>query len=245
MSGHSKWHTIKHKKGALDAKRGKLFTKLIKELTVAARTGGGDPEANARLRKAVSDAKAGNMPNDTIARAIRRGTGEEEGVNYDEITYEGTGPGGVAMIVEAMTDNRNRTVAEIRHAFSKYGGNLGVSGSQSWNFEKKGYIVVEKAAKSEDELFEIVTEAGAEDLRDDEDNFEIITAPEQFEAVHDAVKNAGVEPQIAEVELVPKSYVKLEGADARQMLKLMEILEDHDDVQKVSANFDIDEADME
>ncbi|MCA1566183.1 MAG: YebC/PmpR family DNA-binding transcriptional regulator [Acidobacteria bacterium] len=244
MSGHSKWHTIKHKKGALDAKRGKLFTKLIKELTVAARTGGGDPEANARLRKAVSDAKAGNMPNDTIARAIRRGTGEEEGVNYDEITYEGTGPGGVAIIVEAMTDNRNRTVAEIRHAFSKYGGNLGVSGSQSWNFEKKGYIVVEKAAKSEDELFEIVTEAGAEDLRDDEDNFEIITAPEEFEAVHEAVKKAGIEPQIAEVEMVPKSYVKLEGADARQMLKLMEILEDHDDVQKVSANFDIDEADM-
>ncbi|HEY9403182.1 MAG TPA: YebC/PmpR family DNA-binding transcriptional regulator [Pyrinomonadaceae bacterium] len=245
MSGHSKWHTIKHKKGALDAKRGKLFTKLIKELTVAARTGGGDPEANARLRKAVSDAKAGNMPNDTIARAIRRGTGEEEGVNYDEITYEGTGPGGVAIIVEAMTDNRNRTVAEIRHAFSKYGGNLGVSGSQSWNFEKKGYIVVEKAAKSEDELFEIVTEAGAEDLRDDEDNFEIITAPEEFEAVHEAVKKAGVEPQVAEVEMVPKSYVKLEGADARQMLKLMEILEDHDDVQKVSANFDIDEAEME
>jgi len=244
MSGHSKWHTIKHKKGALDAKRGKLFTKLIKELTVAARTGGGDPEANARLRKAVSDAKAGNMPNDTIARAIRRGTGEEEGVNYDEITYEGTGPGGVAIIVEAMTDNRNRTVAEIRHAFSKYGGNLGVSGSQSWNFEKKGYIVVEKAAKSEDELFEIVTEAGADDLRDDEDNFEIITAPENFETVHDALKKSGVETQVAEVELVPKSYVKLEGADARQMLKLMEILEDHDDVQKVSANFDIDEADM-
>jgi len=244
MSGHSKWHTIKHKKGALDAKRGKLFTKLIKELTVAARTGGGDPEANARLRKAVSDAKAGNMPNDTIARAIRRGTGEEEGVNYEEITYEGVGPGGVAVILEAMTDNRNRTVAEIRHAFSKYGGNLGVSGSQSWNFEKKGYIVVEKAAKSEDELFEIVTEAGAEDLREDEDNFEIITAPENFDAVHDAVKQAGIEPQVAEVEMVPKSYVKLEGADARQMLKLLEILEDHDDVQKVSANFDIDEADM-
>ena len=244
MSGHSKWHTIKHKKGALDAKRGKLFTKLIKELTVAARTGGGDPEANARLRKAVSDAKAGNMPNDTIARAIRRGTGEEEGVNYDEITYEGTGPGGVAIIVEAMTDNRNRTVAEIRHAFSKYGGNLGVSGSQSWNFEKKGYIVVEKAAKSEDELFGIVTEAGAEDLRDDEDNFEIITAPENFDAVHDAVKKSGIEPEVAEVEMLPKSYVKLEGPDARQMLKLMEILEDHDDVQKVSANFDIDEADM-
>ena len=244
MSGHSKWHTIKHKKGALDAKRGKLFTKLIKELTVAARTGGGDPEANARLRKAVSDAKAGNMPNDTIARAIRRGTGEEEGVNYDEITYEGIGPGGVAVMIEAMTDNRNRTVAEIRHAFSKNGGALGVSGSQAWNFEKKGYIVVEKAAKSEDELFEIVTEAGAEDLRDDEDNFEIITAPENFEAVHEAVKKAGVEPQAADVEMIPKSYVKLEGAEARSMLKLMETLEDHEDVQKVSANFDIDEADM-
>jgi YebC/PmpR family DNA-binding regulatory protein len=244
MSGHSKWHTIKHKKGALDAKRGKLFTKLIKELTVAARTGGGDPEANARLRKAVSDAKAGNMPNDTIARAIRRGTGEEEGVNYDEITYEGIGPGGVAIMIEAMTDNRNRTVAEIRHAFSKNGGALGVSGSQAWNFEKKGYIVVEKAAKSEDELFEIVTEAGAEDLRDDEDNFEIITAPENFEAVHEALKKAGVEPQAADVEMIPKSYVKLEGAEARSMLKLMETLEDHDDVQKVSANFDIDEAEM-
>jgi YebC/PmpR family DNA-binding regulatory protein len=244
MSGHSKWHTIKHKKGALDAKRGKLFTKLIKELTVAARTGGGDPEANARLRKAVSDAKAGNMPNDTIARAIRRGTGEEEGVNYDEITYEGIGPGGVAIMIEAMTDNRNRTVAEIRHAFSKNGGALGVSGSQAWNFEKKGYIVVEKAAKSEDELFEIVTEAGAEDMRDDEDNFEIITAPENFEAVHEALKKAGVEPQAADVEMIPKSYVKLEGAEARSMLKLMETLEDHDDVQKVSANFDIDEADM-
>ncbi len=244
MSGHSKWHTIKHKKGALDAKRGKLFTKLIKELTVAARTGGGDPEANARLRKAVSDAKAGNMPYDTIARAIGRGTGEEEGVNYDEITYEGVGPGGVAIIIDAMTDNRNRTVAEIRHAFSKNGGNLGVSGSQAWNFEKKGYIVVEKGAKSEDELFEIVTEAGAEDLRDDEDNFEIITAPENFEVVHEAVKKAGIEPQLAEVEMLPKSYVKLEGADARSMLKLMEVLEDHDDVQKVSANFDIDEADM-
>jgi YebC/PmpR family DNA-binding regulatory protein len=244
MSGHSKWHTIKHKKGALDAKRGKLFTKLIKELTVAARTGGGDPEANARLRKAVSDAKAGNMPNDTIARAIRRGTGEEEGVNYDEITYEGIGPGGVAIMIEAMTDNRNRTVAEIRHAFSKNGGALGVSGSQAWNFEKKGYIVVEKAAKGEDELFEIVTEAGAEDLRDDGDNFEIITAPENFDAVHDALKQAGVELQVAEVEMLPKSYVKLEGADARSMLKLMETLEDHDDVQKVSANFDIDEAEM-
>jgi YebC/PmpR family DNA-binding regulatory protein len=244
MSGHSKWHTIKHKKGALDAKRGKVFTKLIKEITVAARVGGGDPDANARLRKAVSDAKGANMPNDTIARAIRRGTGEEEGVSYEEITYEGYGPGGVAVMVEAMTDNRNRTVAEIRHTFAKNGGNLGTSGAVNWMFEKKGYIVVAKSAKPEEELFEIVTDAGAEDLRDDEDNFEVITAPDAFDAVLEAVKKSGVEPQVAEVELLPKEYKKLEGNEAKQMLKLMESLEDHDDVQKVSANFDISEADM-
>jgi len=244
MSGHSKWHSIKHKKGALDAKRGKLFTKFIKEITVAARSGGGDPDANARLRKAILDAKAGNMPNETIDRAVRRGTGEEEGVNYEEITYEGYGPGGVALMVQSMTDNRNRTVAEIRHIFSKNGGNLGESGSVGWMFEKKGYIVVEKAAKSEEELFEVAIDAGADDLRDDEDNFEIITSPDAFDAVLTAVKGAGVEPQVAEVEMVPQNYIKLEGADARQMLKLMEALEDHDDVQKVSANFDISEADM-
>ena len=244
MSGHSKWHTIKHKKGALDAKRGKVFTKLIKEITVAARSGGGDAAANARLRKAVSDAKAANMPNDTIDRAIKRGTGELEGVSYDEITYEGYGPGGVAIMVDSMTDNRNRTVAEIRHIFSKNGGNLASAGAVGWIFEKKGYIVVEKSAKPEDELFEIVTEAGAEDLRDDVDNYEIITAPESFDTVLNAVKQAGVEPQVAEVELIPKEYKKLEGNEAKQMLKLMEALEDHDDVQKVSANFDINEADM-
>jgi YebC/PmpR family DNA-binding regulatory protein len=244
MSGHSKWHSIKHKKGALDAKRGKLFTKFIKEITVAARTGGGDPDANARLRKAILDAKAGNMPNDTIDRAIRRGTGEEEGVNYEEITYEGYGPGGVALLIQSMTDNRNRTVAEIRHLFSKNGGNLGESGSVGWMFDKKGYIVVSKSDKSEEELFDLVIEAGADDLRDDEDNFEIITSPEAFEAVQAAVKAAGIEPQVAEVEFVPQNYIKLEGSDARQMLKLMEALEDHDDVQKVSANFDISEADM-
>jgi YebC/PmpR family DNA-binding regulatory protein len=244
MSGHSKWHSIKHKKGALDAKRGKLFTKFIKEITVAARSGGGDPDANARLRKAINDAKAGNMPNDTIDRAIRRGTGEEEGVNYEEITYEGYGPGGVALMVQSMTDNRNRTVAEIRHIFSKNGGNLGESGSVGWMFEKKGYIVVEKSAKSEEELFELAIDAGADDLRDDEDNFEIITSPDAFDTVLTAVKQAGVEPQVAEVEMVPQNYIKLEGADARQMLKLIEALEDHDDVQKVSANFDISEADM-
>ncbi len=244
MSGHSKWHSIKHKKGALDAKRGKLFTKFIKEITVAARTGGGDPNGNARLRKAILDAKAGNMPNDTIERAIRRGTGEEEGVHYEEITYEGYGPGGVALLIEAMTDNRNRTVAEIRHLFSKNGGNLGESGSVGWMFEKKGYIIVDKAAKAEEELFELAIDAGAEDLRDDEENFEIITSQENFDGVLGAVKSAGLEPQVAEVTMVPQNYVKLEGADARQMLKLMEALEDHDDVQKVSANFDISEADM-
>jgi len=244
MSGHSKWHSIKHKKGALDAKRGKLFTKFIKEITVAARSGGGDVDGNARLRKAIADAKAGNMPNDTIDRAVRRGTGEEEGVHYEEITYEGYGPGGVALLIESMTDNRNRTVAEIRHLFSKNGGNLGEAGSVAWMFEKKGYIVVDKATKAEDELFDLAIDSGADDLRDDEGNFEIITSPDNFESVLSALKSAGIEPQVAEVGMMPQNYVKLEGQEARQMLKLMESLEDHDDVQKVSANFDISEADM-
>jgi YebC/PmpR family DNA-binding regulatory protein len=244
MSGHSKWHSIKHKKGATDAKRGKLFTKFIKEITVAARTGGGDPDANARLRKAVLDAKAGNMPNDTIDRAIRRGTGAEDGVTYDEITYEGYGPGGVAMLIEAMTDNRNRTVAEIRHTFSKNGGNLAAAGAVAWLFEKKGYIVIDKAARPEEELFDIAIEGGADDVRDDGDNFEIITSPENFESVQSAIKSAGIEPQVAEVSMVPQNYIKLEGSSAQQMLRLMEAMEDHDDVQKVYANFDIDEADM-
>src|SRR5713226_6037602 len=206
MSGHSKWHSIKHKKGATDAKRGKLFTKFIKEITVAARTGGGDPDSNARLRKAITDAKAGNMPNDTIDRAIRRGTGAEEGVNYEEITYEGYGPGGVALLIQAVTDNRNRTVAEIRHIFSKNGGNLGEAGSVGWLFEKKGYIVIDKTAKPEEELFDIVIEAGADDLRDYEDNFEIITSPENIEKVQDAIKSAGIEPQVAQVSMVPKEH---------------------------------------
>lgn len=246
MSGHSKWHTIKHKKGALDAKRGKIFTKLIKEITVAARTGGsGDVDANARLRKAVNDAKAQNMPIDTITRAIKRGTGELEGVNYEEITYEGYGVGGVAVMVETMTDNRNRTVAELRHLFSKNGGNLGESGSVAWMFDKKGYIVVDKDAKAEDELFEIALEAGADDMQTEGDVFEIYTAPENFEAVHEAIKTAGVEPQAAEISMIPQNYIHLEGADAKQMLKLYETLDDHDDVQKVYANFDIDESEME
>ena len=245
MSGHSKWHTIKHKKGALDAKRGKVFTKLIKEITVAARTGGGDPDANARLRKAITDAKAQNMPNDTIDRAVKRGTGDLEGVNYEEITYEGYGPNGVAVMVETMTDNRNRTVAELRHLFTKNGGNLGESGSVAWMFDKKGLIIVDKETKSEDELFEIAIEAGADDLQTEGDVFEIYTAPENFEAVDDAIKKAGVEPQASEISMIPQNYIKLEGADAKQMLKLYEAIDDHDDVQKVYSNFDIDEADME
>lgn len=246
MSGHSKWATIKHKKGATDAKRSKVFTKLIKEVTVAARTGGsGDVDANARLRKAVADAKAQNMPNDTIDRAIKRGTGELEGANYDEVTYEGYGPNGVAVMVEAMTDNRNRTVAEIRHIFSKNGGNMGESGSVAWMFDKKGYIVVDKSAKSEDELFEIAIEAGADDMQDEGDVFEIFTTPDNFDAVNDAIRTAGITPQAAEVSMIPQNYIKLEGADAKTMMKLYDALDDNDDVQKVWANFDIDESEME
>jgi YebC/PmpR family DNA-binding regulatory protein len=246
MSGHSKWATIKHKKGATDAKRAKVFTKLIKEVTVAARTGGsGDVDANARLRKAVADAKAQNMPNDTIERAIKRGTGELEGANYEEVTYEGYGPNGVAVMVEAMTDNRNRTVAEIRHIFSKNGGNMGESGSVAWMFDKKGYIVVDKSAKSEDELFEIAIDAGADDMQDEGDVFEIFTTPENFDAVHDAIKSAGITPQAAEVSMIPQNYVALTGSDAAMMMKLYDALDDNDDVQKVWANFDIDESEME
>ena len=246
MSGHSKWHTIKHKKGALDAKRGKVFTKLIKEITVAARTGGsGDVNANARLRKAVSDAKGQNMPNDTIDRAIKRGTGELEGAQYEEITYEGYGVGGVAVMVETMTDNRNRTVAELRHLFSKNGGNLGEAGSVAWIFDKKGLFVISKSAKAEDELLEIVLEAGADDLKDEGEVFEVITSPDNFEAVSEALKAAGVEAQVAEVTMIPQNSIRLEGADAKSMLKLYDAIDDHDDVQKVYANFDIDESEMQ
>lgn len=246
MSGHSKWHTIKHKKGALDAKRGKIFTKLIKEITVAARVGGsGDVDQNARLRKVVTDAKGMNMPNDTIDRAIKRGTGELEGVNYEEITYEGYGIGGVAVLVETMTDNRNRTVAELRHLFSKNGGNLGEAGSVAWMFDKKGLIVVDKEAKSEDELFEIAIEAGADDVQDEGDVFEIYTSPENHEAVEKSIKDAGIEPQASEISMIPQNYIELTGDDAKKMLKLYDALEDNDDVQKVYANFDIDESEME
>lgn len=245
MSGHNKWSSIKHKKGKADAQRGKAFTKITRELITAARIGGGDPNGNARLRAAMLAARAVNMPNDNIQRAIKKGTGELEGVTYEEYMYEGYGPNGVAVLVEAMTDNRNRTVAEIRHIFSKNGGNMGESGSVGWMFDKKGYIVVDKAAKSEDELFEIAIEAGADDMQDEGDVFEIFTAPDQFEAVNDAIKAAGVEPQAAEVSMVPQNYIHLEGPDAKTMLKLYEALDDNDDVQKVYANFDIDESEME
>ncbi len=246
MSGHSKWHTIKHKKGALDAKRGKIFTKLIKEITIAARSGGsGDVNINARLRKAVSDAKANNMPNDTIDKAIKRGTGELDGVSYDEITYEGYGPGGVAVLVNTTTDNRNRTVAEIRHTFSKNGGNMGEANSVSWMFNKKGQIVIDAALKGEDDMLEIALEAGAEDMTSDGETHQILTAPEDFHAVLDTIKAKGIEPMSAELAMIPQNTIKLEGGDAAKMLKLYEALDDHEDTQSVYANFEIDDADME
>ncbi len=246
MSGHSKWHSIKHKKSIIDARRGKIFTKLIREITVAARVGGsGDPNVNPRLRKAIADAKAQNMPNETIERAIKRGTGEIEGEHYEEITYEGFGIGGVAMLIETMTDNRNRTVAELRHLLTKHGGSLGEAGSVSWMFEKKGLIVVERSAKPEDELLELAIEAGADDMKTEEDVYEIYTSPENFEAVEEAIKRAGITPRMAEISMIPKTYVRLEGEDAKKMIKLYEVIEDHDDVQKVYANFDIDESELD
>lgn len=245
MSGHSKWSSIKHKKGAADAKRGRVFTKLIKEITVAARTGGGDPDGNPRLRTAILAGKAENMPADNIKRAIQKGTGELPGVQYEEVTYEGYGPGGVAMIVDVMSDNKNRVVSEIRHLFSKHGGNLGEANSVAWMFHKKGYLVVEKAKASEDRLLEVGLDAGIEDIRDDGDHLEVLTAPENFEAVLVAFKAVGIETVTSEVSKIPQNYVKLDSKHASQMLKLMEELEDHDDVQKVYANFDIEAKDME
>jgi YebC/PmpR family DNA-binding regulatory protein len=245
MSGHSKWHTIKHKKGAADAKRGRLFTRIIKELTVAARAAGGDPDTNPRLRTIVAEAKAVNMPAENIKRAIRRGTGEEPGVQYEEVTYEGYGPGGVALIIETMTDNKNRTVGEIRHLLTKYGGDLGQSNSVSWKFEKKGYIVVEKAKASEDTLMTAALDAGADDLRDDGDNWEVISAPEAFPTVKEAIEKLGVAPESAQVAQLPKNYVSLEGRAAQSMLKLLDLLEDHDDVQHVWSDMDVDEKELE
>ncbi|WP_419806773.1 YebC/PmpR family DNA-binding transcriptional regulator [Terriglobus sp.] len=242
MSGHSKWATIKHKKGALDAKRGKMFTRLIKEITVAAKQGGGDPDGNPRLRTAILAAKAENMPADNIKRATQRGTGEIEGLSYEEITFEGYGPGGVAVMVDVLTDNRNRAVSEVRHAFSKNGGNLGESGSVGYMFSKKGVIVLPKSAADEEKLTEIVLESGAEDLNDEGESWEILTGPKEFDAVRDAVTAAGLKPEHAEVSMVPSTYQKLEGAQANAMLRLLDVLEDLDDTQNVYSNFDFDEA---
>jgi YebC/PmpR family DNA-binding regulatory protein len=241
MSGHSKWATIKHKKGALDAKRGKIFTRLIKEITIAAKFGGGDPDGNPRLRGAIAAAKAENMPADNIKRAIQKGTGELEGANYEEIRFEGYGPGGVAVIVDTLSDNRNRAVSEIRFAFSKNGGNLGETGSVGYMFSKKGLIVVEKSAADEDKLTEIVLEAGAEDLSDEGEVWEITTAPAEFQAVLDAVKAAKIETVQAEVTMIASTYTKLEGAQAAQMMRLLDAIDDLDDTQNVYSNFDMDE----
>jgi YebC/PmpR family DNA-binding regulatory protein len=245
MSGHSKWHTIKHKKGAADAKRGKVFTRIIKELTVAARSGGGDPDANPRLRTIVAEAKSVNMPADNIKRAIQRGTGELPGVSYEEIMYEGYGPGGAAVIIETLTDNKNRTVGELRHLLSKYGGNLAAENSVAWMFHKKGYIVVDKAKANEDALMAAALDAGADDLRDDDDSWEVLSAPDAFQQVLEAVKALGIEPGAAEVAMLPQNYVKLEGKTAQQMIKLIDLLEEHEDTKKVWSNADIEEKEIE
>jgi len=244
MSGHSKWATIKHKKGALDAKRGKIFTRLLKEIAVAAK-GGGNPDMNARLRTAVAAAKAENMPQENIKRAILRGTGELEGVSYEEITFEGYGPGGVAVIVDVLTDNRNRAVSEIRHAFSKNGGNLGETGSVRFMFSKKGLIAIEKDAATEEQLMDIVLEHGGEDLNDEGDSWEIVSDPASHEAVAAAVKAAGIPMVMNEITMVASTYTKLEGSAANQMVRLLEVLEDCDDTQNVYSNFDMDADQME
>jgi YebC/PmpR family DNA-binding regulatory protein len=240
MSGHSKWSTIKHKKGAADAKRGKIFTRILKEMTVAARLGGGDPAGNPRLRAAVAEAKANNMPKDNIERAIKRGTGELEGATYEEVTYEGYGPGGVAIIVECLTDNTNRTTPEIRHTFEKFGGNLGTPGSVRFQFEKKGYFAVEKSAVGEDKLMEIALEAGADDLQtDDPETFEIYTTPESFEAVRQALESNKIPTVEGKLDMIPTTWVSVDEQKSKQIMRLLEVLDDHDDSQNVWSNFDI------
>ncbi len=246
MSGHSKWSTIKRKKGANDAKRGKIFTKLIKEITVAARMGGGDPDGNPRLRSAITAAKSENMPKDNVERAIKKGTGNLEGAVYEEILYEGYGPGGVAVLVETMTDNKNRTVADVRHFFAKSNGNLGESGCVGWMFDKRGVIVVDAEGVDEEELMDLAIEAGAEDVVEEETTFQILTAPEDFSEVVDSLEKSGVKTIEASISMVPKNTVDVtEEKPARSLLKLLENLEDHDDVQKVHANFDIPDELME
>ncbi|SRR5579875_106339 len=244
MSGHSKWSSVKHKKAARDAKRGKLFTKLIKEITIAARLGGKDPNANPRLRAAVAAAKAQSMPSENIERAIKRGAGELTGEQLEQATYEGYGPGGVAIIVEVLTDNRNRIVAELRHIFSRYGGNLGETGCVSWMFKRKGLITIDKSATTEDKLLEIALEAGAEDVTLEGDVFTVVTAPENYAQVRKAIEEAGIKIIEGEIALSPETSVRVSRHDAEQALKLIEELEDHDDVQNVVANIDIDEAEL-
>ena len=244
MSGHSKWATIKHKKAALDAKRGKAFTRIIKEIMIAARQGG-DPDANPRLRTAIVAAKAVSMPSDNIKRAIMRGTGELEGGQIDEVTFEGYGPGGAAVLVQVATDNRNRTVSEIRHVFTKNGGNLAELGSVSWMFERKSNIIIEKDKVGEDQLMGIVLDAGAEDLRDGGDNWEVLSSPEAHDGVQHAIQTAGIPTVSAAIEMVPKNLLKLEGKNAQAMLRLSEALEEHDDVLNVYSNFDVDEKELE
>ena len=243
MSGHSKWATTKRRKASVDAKRGKIFSKLTKVIFVAARSGGGDPEMNPNLRLAVDKAKAANMPMDNIKKAIMKGTGELPSVNYEEVTYEGYGPGGVAIMMEVLTDNKNRTISEIRHIMSKNGGTMAEAGAVTWVFEKKGYILVDKKIIDEDSLMGVVLEAGAEDLKNDveEENYEVITNAEDFQIVKAALQKTGIEMELAEVTMVPKTYVKLEGKEAEQMLKLFDAIEDHDDIQNVYANFNISE----
>lgn len=243
MSGHSKWSQIKHKKASTDAKRGKIFTKIVKEISVAARTGGGDPDGNPRLRTAIEKAKEVNMPSDNIKKAIMKGTGELPGTTYEEITYEGYGPGGVALLIEALTDNKNRTVSEIRHTLSKNGGNMGEAGCVSWIFEKKGYILVEKSKVDEDTLMSIVLDAGADDMKNDpkEDNYEIIMSPENLVGVKNAIEDQKIPVALSEITMLPKNYVPIEGSAADQMVRLVDALEDNDDVQNVYANFDMPE----
>jgi len=245
MSGHSKWATIKRKKGKADAERGKVFTKLIREITVVAREGGGDPETNARLRSAIAAAKAANMPADNIKKAVMKGTGELPGVSYETANYEGYGPGGVAVLVDVLTDNKNRTVAEIRHLFTKNGANLGEAGCVGWMFQKRGYITVPKENATEEDLLEIIVEAGAQDMEVGTDYYEITTPFTEFEKVRKALESKSIPIETAEITMVPQTTVKLEGKHAEQMLRLMEAIEDHDDVQNVYANFDIEEEIME
>lgn len=244
MSGHSKWASIKHKKAATDSKRGKIFTRLIREISMAARAGGGDSDKNPSLRNAINDARAANMPADNIKRAIMKGTGQLEGATYEEMSYEGYGPGGVAIYLQAVTDNKNRTVSELRHIFAKNAGRIGESNCVAWMFKRMGYIDVEKSKASEDILMDVALAAGADDLKDDGSNFEITTSPESYEAVVEALKKNEIEIAASEVGFLPQKYVKVEGKEAQQVLRLMEELEDHDDVQTVSSNFDISEEEI-